>query len=291
MLAHVVKTLRPHQWIKNLFVAAPLVFARRIGDPSADLRTAAAVAAFCLLSSAVYLLNDLVDIEKDRAHPVKRHRPIASGAIPEGVARAIGLALAAAGLGAAILLGFPFFAAAVSYLLLNLAYSVALKKIAFVDVACISLGFVLRVVGGAAAIPVQPTRYLLLCTLLLSGLLGFGKRAHELRVSGDTGKAQRDVLGKYELRTLRRLLILLGLLTTATYLAYTQSWHAQTFFGARSLIWTVPFVAFGVFRFIWITSHKLDAESPTDSMLRDIPFVLNLLLYAAAILLIIYLDP
>lgn len=287
MLLPIIKSARPHQWVKNLFVAAPLVFARRIGDQSAVIHEAIGVLAFCLLSSAVYLINDLFDIEKDRAHPVKRHRPIASGAVPPPLARALAVGTALGGVALSALLGPAFVAVAVAYLLLNLGYSFGLKRIAFVDVGCLSLGFLLRVLAGSFAIPVRPSKWLLGCTLVLSALLGFGKRAHELRVSGGGGATTREVLSRYDLSTLQRLMIVLGVLTSVVYLAYTRSAHAHDFFGARPLILTVPFVVFGVFRFIWIASRKLDAESPTDSMLRDWPFMLNLGLYAVAILFLV----
>jgi decaprenyl-phosphate phosphoribosyltransferase len=289
MIGAAVKSMRPHQWVKNLFVAAPLVFARLVGDAHAAARAAAAFGIFCLLSSTVYLVNDLVDLEKDRAHPVKRRRPIASGALSPSVARGVAGVLGAVALAGAVALGpgLAFVGTAAAYLALNLAYSLALKKVAFVDVACISAGFLLRVLGGAFAIPVPASRWLLACTLLLSALLGFGKRAHELRVSGDSGRTQRDVLGRYDLPTLRRLMSVLGVLTTATYFLYTRSMHAREVFPA-GLVWTVPFVAFGIFRFNWITSRQADAESPTDSMLRDPLFVANLVLYAASILALLY---
>lgn len=287
MLIPLIKSARPHQWVKNLFVAAPLVFARRLGDETALSHTAIAVATFCLLSSAVYLINDIVDVAKDRVHPVKRHRPIASGRFPLSVARLVAPAIAIVALAMACSLGITFAATAAAYLALNLGYSLGLKKIAFVDVGCIALGFLLRVLGGSMAIPVTPSKWLLGCTLLLSALLGFGKRTHELRVAGEGGAAQRDVLGKYELVTLQRLLMTLAVLTSVTYLAYTRSEHAYSLFGSRPLVLTVPFVVFGIFRFTWITSRKLDAESPTDSMLRDWPFMVNLLLYSVSILLLV----
>jgi decaprenyl-phosphate phosphoribosyltransferase len=283
-----IKTARPYQWVKNLFVAAPLIFARRFDDPSALLRTAIAVACFCLLSSAIYFINDIIDVEKDRAHPVKRNRPIASGALSIPVARTAALVAALGGLTAGYFLSWQFAAVGLGYLVLNLTYSFALKRVAFVDVGCITLGFLLRVLGGAVAIPVPASLWLLCCTALLSALLGFGKRAHELRVAGEKGAVQRDVLGAYRPRVLRMLLPVLAVLTTIMYGAYTQSAHAQAVFGTTSLVLTVPFVAFGIFRFLWITRRKLDAESPTDSMLRDRLFVANLLLYVAAILFIIH---
>ncbi|HVZ74767.1 MAG TPA: decaprenyl-phosphate phosphoribosyltransferase [Polyangia bacterium] len=290
MIAPALKSMRPHQWVKNLFVAAPLVFARLVGDAHAAARTAAAFGIFCLLSSTVYLVNDLVDLEKDRAHPVKCKRPLASGALSVRAGRGLAVGLGLTALGGALLLGPGIYVAAagVAYLLLNLAYSFSFKKIAFVDVGCISAGFLLRVLGGAVAIPVEPSHWVLACTLLLSALLGFGKRAHELRVAGETGKAQRDVLGRYDLATLQRLMDILGVLTTVMYLLYTRSPHARSMFHSIALMWTVPFVAFGVFRFIWIASRKSDAESPTDSMLRDPAFMINLALYGITVLVLLY---
>ncbi|HEX4406732.1 MAG TPA: decaprenyl-phosphate phosphoribosyltransferase [Polyangia bacterium] len=279
--------MRPHQWVKNLFVAAPLVFARLLADRHAALCAAAAFGIFCLLSSAVYFINDLVDVEKDRAHPVKCRRPIASGALPPDAARVIAALLSVGALLGATQLGTAFAGIAAIYLVLNLSYSLWLKKVAFVDVACLSAGFLLRVLGGAFAIGVPASRWLLVCTLLLSALLGFGKRAHELRVSGESGRAQRDVLGRYHLPTLRRLMGVLGVLTTVTYLVYTRSMHARAVFNVE-LIWTVPFVAFGIFRFNWIVTRKTDAESPTDSMLRDPLFVANLVAYGVAVVLLLH---
>jgi decaprenyl-phosphate phosphoribosyltransferase len=291
MVVALFKTCRPHQWIKNLFVAAPLVFARRIDDPSAALRTVIAVLCFCLLSSAVYFLNDVVDVERDRAHPLKRHRPVASGALPVSVARVAAGAFAIVALVIAGLLATELAAVAASYLALNVAYSLWLKRIPFVDVACISLGYVLRVLGGAYAIAVPPSGWLLICTLLLAAFLGFGKRAHELRVSGEKRSTQRLVLERYRPDVLRKLLIILAGLTIAAYAAYSVSPHAIRSFSTWRLVFTVPFVAFGVIRFLWITGGKPDAESPTDSMLRDVPFLVNLALYVVAIVVIIYYRP
>jgi decaprenyl-phosphate phosphoribosyltransferase len=282
-----LKTARPYQWVKNLFVLAPLVFAHRFDDQTALLRAAIAVASFCLLSSAVYFINDIIDVEKDRAHPVKRNRPIASGALSLPTARLAAIGASVGGLAVGAYLDWQVMAVGFGYLALNLAYSFALKRVPFIDVACISLGFLLRVMGGAFAIETPASRWLMACTALLSLLLGFGKRAHELRVSGVKGTVQREVLGAYPPGVLHVLLPVLALLTTLTYAAYTQSTHAQGLFGTRGLIVTVPFVGFGIFRFLWITRRKLDAESPTDSMLRDRAFVLNLALYALAILFII----
>jgi decaprenyl-phosphate phosphoribosyltransferase len=288
MVAAILKSARPHQWVKNIFVAAPLVFARRIDDLTALLHTSIAVAAFCMISSAVYLLNDVVDVEKDRAHPLKRLRPIPSGALSVRSAKVAALVLALGGLLLILSRGLLPAAIAAAYLLQNLAYSFRLKHIPFLDVASIAAGFLLRVLAGATAIPVEPSFWLLICTLLLASFLGFGKRTHELRTSGNRGGDQRKVLDRYNPNVLRFLVYFLAILTILAYAGYTQSPHALTFFGTRRLILTLPFVAFGVFRFIWITHGKVDSESPTDSMLSDAPFMINLLGYAVAIVAIIY---
>jgi 4-hydroxybenzoate polyprenyltransferase len=289
MVAAILKSSRPHQWVKNIFfVGAPLVFARKIDDVAGLLHTATVVAGFCLISSAVYLFNDIVDVEKDRVHPLKRLRPIASGALSIHTAKLASVLFALVGISACWSRGSIPAIVATLYLLQNLAYSFRLKHVPFVDVASIAAGFLLRVLAGAAAIPVPPSFWLLTCTLLLASLLGFGKRAHELRTSGNKGSGQRKVLDRYNLAVLRFLIYMLAGFTVAAYVGYTQSPHALSFFGTRRLVLTVPFVAFGVFRFIWITQRKIDSESPTDSMLRDAPFMINLLGYAVAIVSIIY---
>lgn len=289
MLLPLLRAARPHQWLKNVFfVGAPLVFARRLDDTGALLRNALGIVAFCALSSSVYLLNDLLDVEKDRIHPTKRMRPIAAGTLSVPAAKAAAVASAGMALALGFILGGEFAVVSLAYLALNLAYSFGLKHFAFLDVACISTGFLLRVLGGAAAVPVPASGWLLSCTMLLAALLGFGKRAHELRVAGARGTSQRAALGSYNATVLRALLVLLAVLTTALFAAYTQSAHAQSLFGTRLLVLTVPNVAFGIVRFLWITNGRTDAESPTDSMLRDRWMMGNLLLYVVLSVAIIY---
>jgi len=288
MVLAVLKSLRFHQWVKNVFVLAPLVFARKVNDPRAVVLSVLAVVCFCLLSSAVYVFNDIVDVDKDRAHPLKRLRPIASGALPISRARLLAAILAVGGLGGSTFIAPVLGASAAAYLALNVAYSFWLKHVPFVDVACISTGFLLRVLGGAAAIAVDPSAWVLLCTLVLAAFLGFGKRSHELRVAGTKGGTQRLVLDRYPPHVLRVLLYVLAVLTVVAYVLYTQSPHALNVFGTRRLALTVPFVVFALFRFIWIVQGKVDSESPTDSMLRDPPFLINLLGYAVAIIAILY---
>lgn len=291
MLAGLLRTMRPHQWVKNLFVLAPLVFARELFDRPAALRALAGFALFCLLAGSVYVLNDLVDVEADRAHPVKRNRPIASGAITEGQARAALAVLVLAWLGFGLALGPSFFGTVVAYFVLQIAYSFRLKKVAYVDVLCIALGFELRVLAGSFAAQVPASTYLLVVMFLLAAFLGLGKRAHELAAlaarSGAPGQT-RAALRAYDLRLLTPLLYVTGAATVATYVVYTLDPHTVEQLGTRYLPLSAICTFFGVARFVHLVRRKADAESPTDAMLRDLPFLGNLGLWAAAVVAIVY---
>jgi len=283
-----LQAARPRQWIKNLFVAAPLVFSKHLDETPQLLRALAAVALFCALSSAVYLLNDLVDVEKDRAHPTKRNRPIASGRLSPGTAKLAATVLALGGLVGGVVLGIDFALIAAGYLLQNVAYSFKLKQVVYLDVMIVAVGFLLRVLGGALAIHVWTSPYLLICTGLLACYLGFGKRAHELAVAGDKATDQRAVLSRYDAHVLKLMLYIFGVATLAAFVLYTMSEHTINFFHTTRMIWTAPFAAFGIARFA-VLVRRSTAESPTDAMLRDIPFMLNFALWAASVCLIIYL--
>jgi decaprenyl-phosphate phosphoribosyltransferase len=281
--------MRPHQWVKNLFVVAPLVFAKELFEAPMAGRTAWAFVLFCLASSTVYVLNDLSDVEADRAHPVKRHRPIASGKVTTLAARNAALGMALVTVAGALALGPTFLATVVAYLLLNLAYTAHLKRLPYVDVLSIAAGFELRVIGGAFAAPVPPSAYLLVVTFLLATFLGFGKRMHEL--SGmDEGKAQRAVLASYSAPTLSVLLFATGTATALSYVLYTLDPATRAFFGTDFLVATAPFTVVGVLRFLHLVRHRPEAESPTEEMLRDWPFLMNLVLWAVAVVLVIYLG-
>jgi len=296
-----VKTIRPHQWVKNLFVLAPMIFHKDListtpgGDAALNLRvTGQAVVAtlvFCLLAGAVYTINDLVDVEADRVHPVKRNRPIAAGDVPEGIARAFALALVVLSLGIGFLeLNWKFGAVATLYFVENLAYSFKLKKVAFLDVGLIAFGFVLRVVAGGLATSTQVSWYMLACTLLLALFLGFGKRRHELE--GEHAGKQRAALEAYTKGSLTIALAVTGIATAATYFAYTLDKDTEAFFQSRYLWLTAPFTVFGIVRFLFLVSGRAGrgrkAESPTQEMLSDVPFVLNLVLWVIVIVAIVY---
>ncbi|MDP9000336.1 MAG: decaprenyl-phosphate phosphoribosyltransferase [Myxococcota bacterium] len=298
-LRGLVKTLRPHQWVKNLFVLAPIVFSKDVlihtaQGPALNLfvtgRALAATGVFCLLAGAVYTINDLVDVEADRAHPLKRGRPIASGLVPPGLARAMAAGLVAISLVAAYLLAPALALIAVVYFGENVAYSFKLKKFAFIDVALIAFGFVLRVLAGGIATDVPVSAYMLGCTALLALFLGFGKRRHEVALE-NAGK-QRAALETYTPRSLNVALAVTGTATLVTYVAYTLDPATRTFFNSNYLWLTAPFTAFAFVRFLLLVSGRagrgVRAESPTEEMLRDVPFVLILLLWVAVVIAVVY---
>jgi 4-hydroxybenzoate polyprenyltransferase len=289
VLAGIVRTMRPHQWVKNLFVVAPLVFAKELFDPSVALRSVAAFFLFSFASSTVYILNDLADVEADRQHPIKRNRPIASGAVSPVAARNAGIVLAAVVVAGGALLSLPFLATLLAYLVMNLAYSARLKRVPYVDVLCIATGFELRVLAGSFAALVEPSAYLLVVTFLLASFLGFGKRTHELNTA-EEGQVQRKVLRAYSGPVLTALLYLTSLATVATYVVYTLDEQTRAAFGTPHLWVTSPFTLFGVMRFLHLVRNRPDAESPTEEMLRDRPFIANLAVWALAVVVVIYVG-
>lgn len=283
-----VETARPRQWVKNLFVATPLVFSKHLNDEGPFLRALAAVAIFCALSSAVYFLNDIVDIDKDRAHPRKKYRPIPSGRLSVATARTTAATLAAGGLALGFVIDPRFALTAAAYLALNIAYSLRLKHVVYVDVACLAAGFLLRVLAGGYAVDVFVSSYLLVCTGLLACFLGLGKRAHERAAVGDGAAHQRPVLRSYRGDVLAWALGLTGVATLGAFVAYTLAPHTVSFFGTTRMVWTAPLAAIGLLRFWWLVRDP-SGDSPTDQMLRDVPFMTIFVLWAAAITAIIYL--
>ncbi|HUS33580.1 MAG TPA: decaprenyl-phosphate phosphoribosyltransferase [Kofleriaceae bacterium] len=285
-----LKTIRPHQWVKNVFVAAALVFSRHLGDHVYVLRTAAAILAFCLLSGAVYAFNDVRDVEEDRQHPAKKNRPIAAGALSERAALTWAAIFATTALAGCALLSWKLMLFALAYFVQNLLYSVRLKHIAFVDVLVIANGFLLRVLAGAAAINVPASKWLLLCTALLALFFGLGKRAHELAwAKRSGGKTEtRAALAGYNIPVIRVVMLVLALATSGAYLAYTLDPHTVEFFGTANLPYSAPFVVFGLFRFMSLALWWPKDDSPTEAMLKDPWCLLDFLAATATVLYIIY---
>ena len=288
MLRGLIKTLRPKQWVKNIFVGVPLFFSGHLTETESLVRALAAFALFCLISSCVYVLNDVLDVEKDKAHPKKRLRPIPSGQLPLGVAKAFVAVGAPATIGAAYFLS-PWVSAVVgAYFLQNLAYCFWVKRLPYLDVLSIALGFVLRVLAGALAIEVEPSSWLMICSALLAMFLGFGKRAHELATQ--EGSKTRPSLAGYHGPTLRWILHILAMVTAVAYGMYTQSPHVHQIFGDAPLVWTLPFPLIGILRFIHIVTTRHDAESPTEEMLRDPLFVGNFVAWLVTVGVVIYVT-
>jgi decaprenyl-phosphate phosphoribosyltransferase len=290
-LAALIRTLRPHQWVKNLFVLAPLVFSKHLLDPSFGLRAAVAFGLFCLASGVVYLVNDLVDVTRDRLHPVKRLRPIASGELSMSGARLAAAILGPGTLAGAWLLQPQLALVLAGYMALNLFYSVVLKHLPYLDVLAIAAGFLLRVWGGALALGVPASVFLLLCTALLASYLGLGKRAHELASLGEAAYETRAVLERYQLRHLEIAMLITALATATVYALYTLSPSTRVAFGTRWLVSTVPFSLVALLRFYQLVTAPHRHASPTDEMLRDVWFLVNFVLWAIAVLLVIYALP
>ncbi len=274
--------------MKNLFVVVPLVFAHRLDHAELAWRSAAAFAAFCAAASAVYLLNDLRDREADRLHPVKRLRPIAAGQLGPGAALVAAVVLAAAALAIAWRLGAGFSICLGIYLTLNVLYSLGLKRIVILDVMTIALGFVLRVEAGALAIAVEVSSWLLLCTIFVALFLGFAKRRHELALQPAAASGTRKVLEHYNLTFVDQMINVVTASTVVSYALYTVDPATAARLGTRHLVATVPLALFGIFRFLFLLYQKSDLASPTDAILHDPPFLVNLLLWGVTVLTLIY---
>lgn len=286
-----LRELRPHQWLKNAFLFAPLVFARRL-DVWEDLAsTALAFVLFSLVAGAVYIVNDVMDVEEDRVHPTKCGRPIAAGVLSIRDALAsMGVLVVVALLGMAFLDQMAAVLTA-GYFLLNVAYSRVLKHVVFLDVVTIASGFLIRVLVGALVIDVPFTAWLLAMTFLLAVYLGLGKRRHELILLQNTGLRKRKVLDRYRLPHLDGALWFSALVTAASYLAYTLDPVTIAKFGTNRLSWTTVFIVAGLLRFHRLMVRADNPRSPTDSMLHDPPFLANLVLWGIAVTVIIYSGP
>jgi len=287
-LRALVVSLRPDQWTKNLVVLAALAFSKHLFERDPLLRSLLAFALFCGLSGAVYLLNDVADVERDRLHPVKKRRPIASGELPVRTAATTAVVLGMACLGLAFLLGRPFAACAALYLSLNLAYSFRLKEVVIVDVLSVSLGFVLRAVAGAVAIGVVISDWLLICTILLALFLTLAKRRHELTSLNESASGHRKILAEYSPYLLDQMISVVTASLVTAYAFYTTAPDTREKFATDRLVWTLPFVLYGIFRYLYLVHQKEKGGSPTDILLTDRPLLLVVGLWALAIVAIVY---
>ena len=293
-LISIWRSLRPKQWTKNLVVLAALVFAAGDRAQHIDLPhiwiALGAMAVFCMVSSAVYLLNDIKDVEQDRAHPTKRLRPIAARELSEGLARLLAVLLLAAGIAGAWRINSNFLFAILAYLGLQACYVYGLKKVALVDLFIIATGFVLRALAGAVAIDVVISPWLLLCTLLLALFLALCKRRHELVVVNDGAGETHESLRDYDQRLLDQLISIMAAATVVCYALYTLSPETVAKFGTSQLGFTIPFVIFGLFRYLDLVYRHEQGGRPEQILLTDVPLLVDLVLYGITVGVVLFVT-
>jgi 4-hydroxybenzoate polyprenyltransferase len=295
MMRAILVSVRPHQWTKNSVVFLPLVFSKHLFETGPLISAALAFVAFCLLSGTIYLINDIADMERDRLHPVKRLRPIASGALKPRVAGWTAGLLALGSLALASRLGEPshfrvtdFFLLAATYLLLNLLYSFKLKNVVILDALSVSLCFVLRVAGGGLAIPVPISHWLLICTILWALFLTLCKRRHELTSLNSSASNHRQILSEYSPYLLDQMISVVTASCLTAYAFYTTAAETVDKFQTDRLTWTIPFVLYGIFRYLYLVHQKDKGGSPTDILLTDRPLLIDVALWGLAVVAIVY---
>lgn len=287
-VANVLVSLRPDQWTKNLIVFAALIFAVKLLEPAALALASAAFLIFCALSGTVYLVNDVSDREADGRHPLKRVRPIASGALSPGVALGWAAGLGGFALVAAFALRPLLGVVAAAYLALFASYTRWLKHIVILDVMSIAMGFVLRAVAGGIVIGVPVSDWLLVCTILLALFLGLAKRRHELTMLTGEASGHRRILEEYDSYLLDQMIGIVAAATLVVYIIYCASPETTERFGTRLLVLTTPFPIYGIFRYLYLVHRKHGGGSPSEMLLRDRPLLSCVALWGLAVVLIIY---
>ncbi len=287
-VANLIISLRPDQWTKNLIVFAALIFAVKLLDPAALALASAAFLIFCVLSGCVYLINDVSDREADRQHPLKRLRPIASGALAAGTALGWAVGLSAVALAAAYMLRPLFGLVATAYLALFVLYTHWLKHVVILDVMTIAIGFVLHAVAGGLVIGVPVSNWLLVCTMLGALFLGLAKRRHEITLLADGAKNHRRILEEYDPYLLDQMIGVVAAVTMVAYIIYCASPVTEAKFGTPLLVLTTPFPIYGIFRYLYLVHRKHGGGSPSDMLLRDRPLLGCVASWGIAVILIIY---
>lgn len=288
VLPSLVRSLRPSQWTKNLIIFGGLLFGQRLFDLQSVEYASAAFAVFCALSGVVYLLNDVADREADRKHPLKRHRPIASGALSASTALAAAVIIGVAALAAAFSLRFEFGVFAAVYVGLLALYSGPLKHIVIIDVLTIAIGFVLRAAAGAVVIDVPISNWLLVVTILGALFLALSKRRHELVLLGDEATSHRASLQEYSPYLLDQMISVVTASTLVAYAFYTINPETVEKFHTTHLGLTLPFLLYGIFRYLYLVHQKEGGGSPAEMLLNDRPLLACVALWALAVALIIY---
>ena len=288
VLLNLLISLRPGQWTKNFFVFAALVFSERLNDRDAVVKAVLAFFVFCALSATIYLINDVLDRDQDRRHPLKANRPIAAGMLSTTLALATAAVLGAAAMTAASALGWQFFQIAGGYVVLLSAYSAFLKHIVIVDVLTIATGFTLRAAAGAAAIAVPISHWLLVCTTLLALFIAFSKRRHELTLLTETAIDHRPILGDYTPYLLDQMISVVTASTLISYAFYTISPETTEKFGTDLLSLTILFPLYGIFRYLYLVHRRDKGGSPAELVVNDRPLLVCVALWALSVIVIIY---
>jgi 4-hydroxybenzoate polyprenyltransferase len=290
MIGEILKSLRPQQWIKNFFIFAPLLFSRNIFDKALLIQSGAAFVAFALISGSHYIFNDLRDLEEDRLHPLKSRRPLASGRLGRGPAVVALLVSGAAGFGLAAAINLPFFLVTAGYFFLQTVYSLWLKHVVILDIFIVAAGFVIRVVAGGLAIQVEISSWLLICAMLLALFLAMGKRRHEIILLDEEATSHRPILKEYNPYLLDQMISVVTASTLVAYCLYTISEETVAKFGTRNLLFTVPFVLYGIFRYLYLIHQKAGGGTPESLIVKDKPLLIDILLWVAAAALILELK-
>ncbi len=287
-LVALLVAVRPRQWTKNLLLFAGVMFSLNLGSATLLMRACVGFAIFCLLSSAVYLVNDVIDADQDRRHPHKRCRPVASGQLSSGFALSVAWLLAGLGIAGALVLSVSFAAIALSYFALMILYSKWLKRVAPLDVLIISVGFVLRAVAGAVVVDVAISQWLVVCTTFLALFLALCKRRHELTSLGSGAGDHRRALRAYSPALLDQFIILAATSAVMSYTLYTLSPRTVAEFGHAHLVYTVPLVVFAIFRYLYLVHQENGGGNPEVLLFADVPLLVTIITWAVAAAGIIY---
>lgn len=288
MIKSLLKLARPSQWVKNGVVLAPLVFAGSAGQIHAVEYAVLATAIFCLCSSGIYIINDIVDQESDRNHPTKRLRPIAAQEISTVQASGFATLFLMLGFAGGLYIGTPFLWYLLAFVALNVAYSFVLKRLVIVDAMSIALSFVLRAVAGAAAIAVPASKWMLINTFLLALFLAFGKRRHELVLLQQSAERHRVSLLRYSPYLLDQLIGVTTPSVVVMYMLYSFSSEVSTKLGTENLYLTIPFVVYGIFRYLYLIHREEKGGSPTHVLFTDRPILFTVVLWLATVVLVLY---
>jgi 4-hydroxybenzoate polyprenyltransferase len=281
-------SLRPYQWVKNTLVFGGLIFSHSMFHWSAVWQSIEAFMVFCMASSSVYLLNDICDLEEDRRHPVKRLRPLAAGALSPTLAAAAMVVFFGGSLADSFRLRPAFGGVVLTYLVLNIAYSLWLKRVAILDVMIVASGIVFRAIAGAVVIGVVPSPWLILCTMTLALLVGFGKRRHELTLLNEEAQNHRLSLEGYSVQFLDLMMAISAAAAVVSYALYTMAEETVRRFGTRRLILTVPWVIYGIFRYLYLIHKRSGGGDPAKLFLTDFPTLLNVALWVTVVCFVLY---